>query len=161
MMKKKGKSKAAGKRGVKKNEPEKNETQELHPEETWKDVAALVESHATEMVAAVIGAGKQGQVAPVKYLFEMAKIQAPVTDENQKRLEEEDCLAKTLLDRLHVPKEPVVADQEDEDEIVMQPAKQVEVPEEEEGEFEESKENHAGTRSEAHHEEDQEVAVLV
>jgi hypothetical protein len=107
------KGKAAAKQSAKKSKSKAEGTKiELNPKGTWEEVAALVESHATLMTEAVIGEAEKGQIGPVKYLFEIAKIQAPPElDENKKKLEEEDCLAKTLLDRLHIPKTPVVADE--------------------------------------------------
>ena len=59
----------------------------------------------------------KGQVSPVKYLFEMAHIFPPTADGSQTSKDEES-LAETLLDRLNIPKTPVVHDelQKDEDE---------------------------------------------
>jgi len=54
----------------------------------------------------------KGQLAPAKYMFEVAGVYPPVTDGEQ-ATQEEDCLAKTLLARLNIPKKPV---QEEEDE---------------------------------------------
>lgn len=115
MMKKKrksGKSKA-GKKAARTSVSKGREKKAgLNPVGTWEEVAALVESNATELAAAVIGAGMMGQVAPVKFLFDVAKIQPPTeTDEDRKRLEREHSLAETLLDRLNIPKDPVIADE--------------------------------------------------
>jgi hypothetical protein len=65
------------------------------------------------MAQAVIGEGKKGQLATVKYLFEMASIFPAPTDGSQAS-EDEDCLARTLLNRLDLPTEPVGRDDEDE-----------------------------------------------
>jgi len=64
------------------------------------------------MAKAVIEEGKKGQLATVKYLFEMAKIFPETTDGSQVTTDEES-LAKTLLRRLDLPEEPVVRDEED------------------------------------------------
>jgi len=64
------------------------------------------------MADAVIGEGKKGQLATVRYLFEVAKIFPEATDGSQATAEEES-LAKTLLRRLDLPDEPVVRDEED------------------------------------------------
>jgi hypothetical protein len=109
MMKKKAKGKATkrtAKKGASKNK------KELSPAEVRKDIAKMVKSEAEEMATAVIGEGKKGQLATVKYLFEMAEIFPEVTDGSQASADEE-CLAKTLLRRLDMPDEPVPRDEED------------------------------------------------
>ncbi len=73
----------------------------------------MVESHAASMAQAVIGRGELGQLATVKFLFEMASIFPASTDGSQ-ATEDEDCLARTLLNRLDLPTEPVGRDDEDE-----------------------------------------------
>jgi hypothetical protein len=47
---------------------------ELNPVEVRKDISRMVESHAAKMAQAVIGEGEKGQLATVRYLFEMAEI---------------------------------------------------------------------------------------
>jgi hypothetical protein len=92
-----------------------------------KNISALVEAQADKLAEAVIGEGMKGQVSPVKYLFEMAHIypQPPAAIAPTK---DEDSLAETLLDRLKIPKTPMVHDElqkeeEDEDVVVIQPKK--------------------------------------
>jgi hypothetical protein len=126
MKKKKAKSKTAAKKTAKKSEPEL-ETKELNPEQVLKNISALVEAQADKLAEAVIGEGMKGQVSPVKYLFEMAHIypQPPAAIAPSK---DEDSLAETLLDRLKIPKTPMVHDElqkeeEDEDVVVIQPKK--------------------------------------
>jgi hypothetical protein len=109
MIKKKAKGKATkktSKKGLSKSK------KELSPAEVRKDIAKMVKSEAEEMATAVIGEGKKGQLATVKYLFEMAEIFPEVTDGSQASADEE-CLAKTLLRRLDMPDEPVMRDEED------------------------------------------------
>ena len=64
------------------------------------------------MTQAVIDEGKKGQLATVKYLFEMAEIYPESTDGSQATVDE-DCLARTLLHRLNLPEEPIARDEED------------------------------------------------
>lgn len=77
----------------------------------------MVESKARKLVEAVINRGMSGQVAPVKFALEVANIHPHSADANQ-ATKEEDCLAKTLLDRLGIPASPVIADQYDKEEVV-------------------------------------------
>ena len=124
MKKKTGKkSKTTGKKGPKKSKKETG-TKELNPGRVLKDISALVEANADKLAEAVIGEGMKGQVSPVKYLFEMAHIYPQPVEAPPSK--DEDSLAETLLDRLNIPKTPVVHDQlqreEDEDVVVIQPA---------------------------------------
>ena len=122
MIKKKAKRKAAAKKGAKKKggATRKSKKKELNPVGTWKDVAMLVESHATAMAEAVIEEGEKGRVSPVKFLFEMAKIGPPA--EGTDTTEEEESLAKTLFRTLNIPMTPVAADQYDAEDTVVIPA---------------------------------------
>jgi hypothetical protein len=122
MIKKKAKGKAAAKKAGKKQRgsTRRNKKRELNPVATWKDVAMLVESHATAMAEAVIEEGEKGQVSPVKFLFEVAKIGPP--PEGTETTEEEESLAKTLFRTLNIPMTPVAADQYDAEDTVVIPA---------------------------------------
>jgi len=120
MIKKKAEKKVAARKGAKRKSTPKNE---LNPAAVREDISKLVEEHAGKMAEAVIGEGEKGQLAPVKYLFEVAHIFPPMTDGSQ-ATKDEECLAKTLLDRLDLPDKPVVRDDEDEDVVVI-PAKRV------------------------------------
>jgi len=115
------KGKVTGKKSAKKRSGVRRKREELHAAEVRRDISKLVESHAEKMAQAVIGEGEKGQLAPVKYLFEMAGVYPPSADGSLPSTEE-DCLAKTLLDRLNIPDKPVVADQVEED-IVVIPAR--------------------------------------
>jgi len=79
--------------------------QETNPAEVRKEVSGLVEAEATEMARAVIDEAKKGQLAPMKYLFEMASIYPPPPEGTQ-ATSEEDSLAKILLDRLKLGSTP-------------------------------------------------------
>ena len=64
------------------------------------------------MTEAVMEEAMKGLVAPTKFLFEVAGVFPPAANGEQ-ATEEEDCLAKTLLARLNIPKKPA-QDEEDE-----------------------------------------------
>ena len=125
-MKKKSakKGKATEKKAAKKSK-RKTVSKELNPGQVLKDISAVVEAQAQELLDAVIGEGKKGQVSPVKYLFEMAHIY-PQLPEPVGPSKDEESLAETLLDRLKIPKTPVVHDelQKEEDEESDQPKKE-------------------------------------
>jgi hypothetical protein len=144
MKKKKAKSKTAAKKTAKKKSTKATEAKELNPAQVLKDISALVEAEAAELAEAVIGEGMKGQLSPVKFLFEMAHIFPPPTDESLMS-KDEDSLAETLLDRLKIPKRPLVHDElqkeEDEDVVVILPKKEeAEAGDSEENEEEEKKE---------------------
>jgi hypothetical protein len=124
--KKKAKSKTAAKKTVKKS-TKATEAKELNPAQVLKDISALVEAEAEELAAAVIAEGMKGQLSPVKFLFEMAHIFPPPTDDSLMS-KDEDSLAETVLDRLNIPKPPLVHDElqkeENEDVVVIQPRKE-------------------------------------
>jgi len=123
-MKKAKKTKVAVKKAAKKKGTGKRQKlkKDLNPKQTWKEVALLVESNATKLAGAVINEGIKGGVTPVKFLFEMANIHPPESEEDQKKIEEEECLAKTLLDRLGIPSTPLGEnDEEDDDTVVIPP----------------------------------------
>jgi len=104
-MTKKKKSKTAGKKTAKKKRPAKPK-EETNPADVRKEVSKMVAAEAAEMAQAVIDETKKGQLAPLKYLFEMASIYPPTPDGSQ-ATSEEDCLAKILLDGLKIPIKPV------------------------------------------------------
>jgi hypothetical protein len=110
MIKKKATSKKAKKKAAKKKT--RKGKAELNLKEIRKELAQMVGSEATTMAQAVIDEGKKGQLATVKYLFEMAEIYPESTDGSQATVDE-DCLARTLLHRLNLPEEPIARDEED------------------------------------------------
>jgi hypothetical protein len=111
MIKKRTKSKAAGKKTGKRNKSRAKARRETNPAEVRKEVSKMVESEAAEMAQAVIDEGKKGQLATVKYLFEMASIYPP-TPGGEQATAEEDCLAKLLLSRISPPKKAAEGDEE-------------------------------------------------
>jgi hypothetical protein len=71
-----------------------------------EDLAGMVKAAAKSITAAVVEQAQQGELAPAKYLLELAGV-FPTTNEGEHATEEEDCLARTLLDRLNIPRKPV------------------------------------------------------
>lgn len=122
-MKKKAKKKS-GKKSTKESK-KASQNKELDPAQVLKEISAMIKQEAPEIAKAVIGEGKKGQLSPAKYLFEMAHI---FPQDGMTPTEREESLAETLLDRLNIPKTPVVHDEvqkeEDEDVMVMQPVKE-------------------------------------
>jgi hypothetical protein len=110
MIKKKAKKTAAKKTAKRKSATRTKK--ETNPAAVRKEVSKMVESEARKMARAVIGEGIKGQLATVKYLFEVASIFPPDSDPNQGSANE-DCLAQTLLRRLDLPDEPIRRDDDD------------------------------------------------
>ena len=135
------KSKTTEKKAARKGKKE-TVAKELNPGQVLKEISALVEAHADKLAEAVIGEGMKGQVPPVKYLFEMAHIY-PQPPEAIAPSKDEDSLAETLLDRMKIPKTPVVHDElqkeEDEDAGGNPPDKKTESEEKNEEEEPEEK----------------------
>lgn len=84
----------------------------VDPAEVRKDIAKIIGLGAKKMTEAVMEEAMKGQVAPTKFLLEVAGVYPPAIDGEQ-ATQEEDCLAKTLLERLNIPKKP--APEEDEE----------------------------------------------
>ncbi len=74
-----------------------------------KDISNMVGNSATEIAAGMIHAALAGELAPAKYLFEMAGLH-PATEETEAADPEEDSLAHILLKRMGLPIEPVIKD---------------------------------------------------
>lgn len=111
MIKKKAKNKTAKRKTAKKKFTTRSK-KERNPAAVRNDIAKMVESGAKKITQAVMTQAMNGQVAPAKFLFEMASIFPPITDGSQASAEEES-LAATLLRRLDMPDEPVMRDEED------------------------------------------------
>lgn len=128
------KSDAARKSAKKKGDKKSKKLENRSPEEVRQDISKLVTADANALAGAVIGIGKTGQLAPVKFLFEMAHI-FPKVNDGSEATKEEESLAETLLRRMDILPD------KDEDDVVVIPAKteseavkaeKVEVHEEEE-----------------------------
>ncbi|GEM_PF-4393345 len=113
MIKKKAKSKAAAKKETKKRTRTKKAKTPANCAEVRKDIAKIVKSGAKKITKAVMEQAMTGQLAPAKFLFEVAAIYPASTDGSEATTDEES-LAKTLLDRLNIPDKPVGRDEEDE-----------------------------------------------
>ena len=123
MIKKKGKkSKAAAKKVVTKKKGSRSK-KEKETAELRKDLVKIVKERAPKMVGAVAGEGEKGQVGSVKFLLELAGIFPVPEAEVNAPDKREESLAETLLDRLGIPKTPVVADEyaKGVEEIVLKP----------------------------------------
>jgi hypothetical protein len=113
-------SKATAKKKRAKKKSAKKAKKETNSADVRKRVSTMVKSKAMAMTKSVIGETQKGvtkdlQLATVKYLFEVAAIYPPQADQDAATADE-DCLAKTLLNRLNIPDEPIRRD-EDEDAV--------------------------------------------
>lgn len=135
-MRKKKAKKSSGKRAKRRVTTSKKQ---VDPAKVREEIAGMVKSGAKGITKAVIGHAMQGELAPAKFLFEMAGVYPPSGDGSFSTAEE-DCLAKTLLDRLNIPDNPVVADQIEGEEMVMKPVARVESQEEEKQDEEKAEE---------------------
>lgn len=109
-------SKATAKKSAKKKSAAKPK-KENNAADVRKRVSTMVKAKAVNMAKAVIGETKKGvpqdlQLATVKYLFEVAEIYPPQTDQDTATADE-DCLAKTLLNRLNIPDVPIRRDEDE------------------------------------------------
>lgn len=98
----KKKSATANQPAKRKTNAGKRSKKKIDPAQVREELAGMVKSDAKNIAAAVIDHAKQGELAPAKYLLEMAGV-FPATNDGEQATEEEDCLAKTLLDRLNIP----------------------------------------------------------
>jgi hypothetical protein len=101
MKKSKSKSKAVIRATSKKNS---KTAKPVDLVEVRKDMTNIIGSEATKLAQAVVEEARKGQLAPVKYLFEVAGLY-PVSAEAGSAKPEENSLARTLLDRLGLPEE--------------------------------------------------------
>lgn len=113
-MKKKGKGKKSGTSKKTAEKPAKRRRRnisgkQLDPVKVREDIAGIVKSRARKIAIAVANKAGLGELAPTKFLFEVAHIY-PQAPEGSVSTTDEDSLAKTLLDRLNVPDHPVVHD---------------------------------------------------
>ncbi len=144
MMKKKGKdkktttSKKTAKKAAKRRTSSKSGKQ-LDPVKVREDIAGIIKSRARKIAIAVAGKAGLGELAPTKFLFEVAHIY-PQPPEGTMSTTDEESLAKTLLDRLNVPDHPVVHDlYESGEEVVVIPPRAKEVEKRQPQESEEEK----------------------
>jgi hypothetical protein len=121
MIKKKAKKKAAKGAAAKKSGKRSKSKKELDAAQVRKEIAGMVKANARDMAESVIDKTiANGELAPAKYFLEMAGVYPAATDGGEGS-EEEDCLAKTLLDRLGLPTEPIIRE-EDQEEMMIREA---------------------------------------
>ena len=111
MIKKKTKKKSTAKAPARKRPAQKKQTD---PAQVREEIAAMVKSGAKDITEAVMDQAMHGELAPAKYLFEVAQIYPPAND-GESATEEEDCLAKTLLARIDAGRKPASTEEVDED----------------------------------------------
>jgi hypothetical protein len=116
-MKKKAKKSDTEKKKAKKATKRSPRGKNLDPAKVREEIAEIVKAEAKDITRAVMVQANQGQLAQAKYLLEMAGVYPLATDMSQTS-DREGSLAETLLDRLKIPKTPVVHDelQKEEDE---------------------------------------------
>lgn len=121
MIKKKAANKATGKKSKKKKGRARLK-KETNPAAVRKQVSRIVEAEAVKITHAVVDEAMKGQLAPARYLFEMANI-FPTQTNGEQATEEEDSLAKILLAKIEAPPKP---EQDGENEV--NPAEEEENP---------------------------------
>jgi hypothetical protein len=73
--------------------------------EVRKNISNIVGSNAASLATALVDAGKTGQLAPVKYLFEVSGLY-PASEGSTSGLDQE-VLARTLMRGLNLPETPM------------------------------------------------------
>jgi hypothetical protein len=107
----KKKATRAGKTAAKKTSKKKSGTKKpKDAAQVREEISSIVKSGAKDIAQAVIGQAKLGNLLPAKYLFELSGVYPAVNDGKQ-ATQEEDCLAKTLLDRIDRPRKPPEKDE--------------------------------------------------
>ena len=116
MIKKKPKGKKAAPGAAKHKSTRKTPRtkKQANPDEVRKDIAKIVKSGAKRITKAVMEQAMTGQLAPAKFLFEMAAIYPPSTDGSE-TTNDEECFAKSLMDRLGLPDTPIALDDEEDE----------------------------------------------
>lgn len=111
MIRKKSKSKPAAKKAAKKPSARSgaSKKKQANSAEVRKDIAKIVKSGAKKITKAVMEQAMTGQLAPAKYLFEVAAIYPPSTDGSEASTDDES-FAQTLLKRLDIPDKPIMLD---------------------------------------------------
>jgi hypothetical protein len=111
----KKKAARASKAGAKKKAKKKSASRkQKDATQVREEISGIVKSSAKGITKAVMGQAMRGNLAPAKYLFEMAGV-FPAVNDGKEATQEEDCLAKTLLDRIDRPAQKPVEKDDDED----------------------------------------------
>jgi hypothetical protein len=96
MIRKKAKGKTAATQTTKKKKSTAKTPKakkQANPAEVRNDIAKIVQSGAKKITKSVMDQAMTGQLAPAKYLFEVAGVYPPSTDGSH-ATEDEDCFAK-------------------------------------------------------------------
>jgi len=117
---KKSKPKAAANKAAKKGSAKMQKP--ANPVEMRQSVTDMVGSEMKNITHAVVEEAKKGQLATVKYLFEVSGVYPAATEQNQARPEEGETLARMLLTRLGLPLEPAISPDDEVPEKVPTPA---------------------------------------
>ena len=108
-MKKKAKPKAKSEPAKKRATRTKKAAKVANPAEMRRSIATLVESEMKSIGHAVVEEAKKGQLATVKYLFEVSGVYPEAPGQSQAKPEEGETLARLLLTRLGLPLEPAIS----------------------------------------------------
>jgi hypothetical protein len=118
MAKKKAKSKTQAKDTVeKKNKAEqksKKGDKKVDLVAVRKSIVVMVTDAVEGITQAAVDDAKKGQLATVKYLFEITGVYPPASDELGMKLED-DSLAKILLERMNIAIAPLTSREDDEE----------------------------------------------
>ena len=87
-----------------------------------KSLSNIVGAQAKTITKIVVQQAKDGQLATMKYLFEMAGVYPASTEELGER-PEEDSLARTLMERLQIPFIPLPVREDDDEPEFAAPVK--------------------------------------
>jgi hypothetical protein len=110
----KKKATRAGKAAAKKTSKKKSGTRkQKDAAEVREEISGIVKSGAKGIAQAVMGQAMLGNLLPAKYLFELSGV-FPAGNDGKQATQEEDCLAKTLLDRIEKPQPKPAEKDEDE-----------------------------------------------
>jgi hypothetical protein len=119
MNKAKAKTKAKAKRestgkktSVKTAKNNTEKTKDANPAEMRRDITNIVKNELGEITLAVVGEAKKGQLATVKYLWEVSGVYPPAAEGSADR-PEDDSLAQKLLQRLGLPEGPLPGSEDD------------------------------------------------
>lgn len=120
-MKKKSKGKKTGKKAPRKTSRSVS-GKKLDPAKVREDIAGIVKSRARKITIAVADKAGHGELAPAKFLFEMAHIY-PQPPEGSMPPADDESFAKMLLNRLNIPESPVIHDlYENGEDVIVIPA---------------------------------------
>jgi hypothetical protein len=129
MIKKKAKKKKTSKK-VKKPSKKREVGKQMDPVKVRQDIAGIVKARAKQITKAVVEKASRGELAPTRYLLEMAGVY-PLSTDGSIPSENEESLAATLLTKLGVPLEPVIHDMYEKGEDIVIPPR-CPLPEDEE-----------------------------